>query len=104
MNIHRSIPWLSACVLVLTFATAVQARERQYWRYHGGHFENTSGNRWEERAGDATYHFTEIERTEKYVELFDKSRDEYVRLYDDRQEDRKGADRHFHELRKGEWR
>src|ERR1700689_4387950 len=103
MNVQRSITGLLACVLVLSFATVAQARERNYWRYHEGHFENTSGNQWEEHMEDKTFHFTEVDRTEKFVELYDKSRNITVRLYDDRQEDRSGIGQ-FHELRKGEWR
>jgi len=99
---NRSIGWASACVLTLVFAAPALAAERNYWRYHGGHFENTTGNRWEERAEDKTFHFVEVDRTERFVQLFDKDRDVTVRLYSDRQEDRTGNGQ-FHELRKGGW-
>src|ERR1700733_12745263 len=101
MSIRRSIAWSSVCVVILAFAASAQAQERNYWRYRGGHFENTSGNRWEERTEDKTFHFTEIDRTEKYVELLDNNRKLIVRLYDDRQEDKPETGGHFAKIHDG---
>jgi hypothetical protein len=43
------------------------ARERTYWRWDGGHFENTRGNTWVEKAGDVTVKWTEARRTDDFV-------------------------------------
>jgi hypothetical protein len=83
MTVNRSLASLLACVLVLVFAATAYAKERNYWHHKEGHFENTKENRWEEKSPTGTYHFVEKERTEKYVELHDKSRDCTVRLFDD---------------------
>jgi hypothetical protein len=103
MNAQRSIRLAVAVVMALAFASAAQAAERDYWRHKKGHFENTSGNKWEERApDDNTYHFVEKERTREYVELHDKSRECWVRLYDDRCEV-KFNDGAFEKLYDGKW-
>jgi hypothetical protein len=84
MTVHRSIVSLFACFLVLAFAAPSQAAERNYWHHKTGHFENTKENKWEEKAPDGnTYHFYEKDRNEKFVELHDKGRDCYVRLFND---------------------
>lgn len=70
-----------AVVLALSLASPAWAGDREYWRHSRGHFENTRGNQWEEKSPDATFRFTERDRTEQYVELYDPSRDCTVRLY-----------------------
>ena len=54
---------------------ATAREERNYWRHSKGHFENTKGNRWEEKIADATNYFVETDRTDHYVELYNKSTD-----------------------------
>jgi hypothetical protein len=76
---------LLALALALAWALPVLAQEaRTYWRHSTGHFENTSGNRWIEKHNKDTYTFTETERTPRYVQLFDRSRDCTVRLLENR--------------------
>jgi hypothetical protein len=87
MTVCRSLSLAAASLLVLACALPAPAADRSYWRQESGHFENTDRNRWVERAPDgATYHFVEVERRQRYVELYDRSRDCTVRLFDDRYE------------------
>jgi hypothetical protein len=61
---------------------------RQVWTYGvdgGGRFEHMRGDRWvqvRDVSGPPLY-YRETNRTSDYVELYDQSRDLYVRLYDD---------------------
>jgi hypothetical protein len=104
MNAGRTIRIAIALFVAFTFATAASAAERNYWHHKNGHFENTEKNHWEEKApDDNTYHFTEKERTQHYVELHDKSRDCWVRLYNDRCEVKFGEG-NFEKFYDGEWR
>ena len=87
MTVQRSIALAAACLLVLVSALPSPAAERAYWRQENGHFENTDRNHWVEKAPNgATYHFVEVVRREWYVELYDRSRDCTVRLFDNRYE------------------
>jgi hypothetical protein len=55
------------------------------FKYSGGVFVNASGNRWvEKRDRGVDSQFTELERTDHYVELYDRDRKMKVRLYADR--------------------
>ena len=83
MNERHSV-WLAPACLLVVCVASVHAEERNYWRHSHGHFANTKGNRWEEKKDDDTYHFVETDRTDHYVELYDKSRDCTVRLFSDR--------------------
>jgi hypothetical protein len=90
-------------IVALLWATPASAADRNYWRHSKGHFENTEGNKWVEKAEkDATHNYVEKERTEKYVELYDKSRDAWVRLFDDRCMYRFG-DKKWERLCDGSW-
>jgi len=90
-------------LFALLFVSPLRAEKREYWRHSKGHFENTKGNKWIEKASDGmTYRFIEQTRKEKYVELFDKSRDCYVRLYADHCEVKSG-DGDFVKLFDGKW-
>lgn len=51
-----------------------------------------AGNWQEARSDGVTYEFTEVSRTDDHVELFDQSRQLYVRLYDDRMEWRRSGE------------
>jgi type III secretory pathway component EscR len=102
MTVHRSLVSLLAFLLVLVFAAPSFAAERNYWRHSKGHFENTKENKWEEKSASGTQHFVEKDRTEKYVELFDKSRDCTVRLFDDHCTVR-FKDGEFTKLYEGKW-
>jgi hypothetical protein len=102
MTVNRSVVSLLACLLVLAIAAPVHAGERNYWRHKEGHFENTMENKWEEKSPSGTHHFVERDRTEKYVELHDRSRDCTVRLFDDHCTV-KFKDEPFRKLYDGHW-
>jgi hypothetical protein len=82
MKIRHSVLALLACVLTLAVVSTAMAQERNYWRHSRGHFENTTGNKWTEKIDKEVYHFVETERTAKRVEIYDKSRDVTVHLYE----------------------
>jgi hypothetical protein len=87
MTVQRTLALAAACLLVLVFALPSHAAGRDYWRQQNGHFENTDRNHWVEKAPNgATYHFVEVDRRQRYVELYDASRDCTVRLFDNRYE------------------
>src|SRR5690242_10111197 len=84
MSERRSIGLVVACLLLLVCVAPARAKERSYWRHSKGHFENTKGNTWVEKCPEGTFRFVETKRTEKYVELYDKSQKCTVRLYNNR--------------------
>jgi hypothetical protein len=84
MMTRKVLPTLVICFVAMAWALPASAAERQYWRHGEGHFENTRGNHWTERHSGDIYRFVEMDRTPKYVELYDKSRDCTVRLFDGR--------------------
>jgi Mg-chelatase subunit ChlD len=79
--------------------------ERMTWRFENGHFENTSGNTWTEKRGDATTTWTEVRRTEDFVELTreDKGKERSVRLYDDHATHKAGKAGSWEKLLTGKW-
>jgi hypothetical protein len=81
MTVPRSLASLIAALLVFALAGSGWAAERSYWRHKKGHFENIRGNRWVEKTPDATYRFVETKRTDRVVELYDRSRECTVRLF-----------------------
>jgi hypothetical protein len=81
---RRGMLALLAGALALVFCSSVTAAERRYWRHSTGHFENTTGNEWVEKINEKTWHFKEVKRTDAYVELYDKTRDLYVRLHNNK--------------------
>jgi hypothetical protein len=98
----RNLTTASALVLLLICASAVEAAERNYWRHSRGHFTNTSGNKWEEKIDDATFHFEEKDRTDAFVLLFDRSRNCHIRLYNDHC-DVKFGDGEYKKFYDGRW-
>jgi len=54
--------------------------DRLVWRHPAGHFENTEGNRWVELSLDGRFVFQERFRGPSFIELYDGSRDCWVRL------------------------
>src|ERR1700722_2773397 len=82
MTIHRSRVLLIAFFFALTFTSTSNAAERRFWSHDGGHFENINGGQWQEKTPDGPCHFVEKERTEKFIELYDKSRECSVRLFE----------------------
>jgi hypothetical protein len=71
--------------LVLVLASPAWAKERTTWRFDKGFFENTSGNTWTERIGEETRHWTEVRRTDDFIELTreEKGKEHFMRLFDD---------------------
>jgi hypothetical protein len=102
MIIHRPVISLLACFLVLAFTAPVFAGERTYWQHKTGHFERTNEKRWDEHSPKGIFHFVEKEHTDKYVVLFDKSRDVTVRLYDHHC-DVKNKTEPFKKIYEGHW-
>jgi hypothetical protein len=91
----------AVCVLLLG-SGAAHAADREYWKHDKGHFENTVGNKWVEKSETHTYNFVEKERTEKFVEIYDKERDVTVHLHDDRAAYKKGNGK-WETLYTGKW-
>ena len=58
-------------------------KERYFWRSSKGTFDNADGENWIETYEGTEFHYVERERTEKFIELFDASRNYYVRLHAD---------------------
>jgi hypothetical protein len=65
-----------------TQAAAGQAPNRIRWEYDGGFVKQS--RLWAEKAENVTYHFIETARNSVYVELFDPTRQYFVRLYPDK--------------------
>jgi len=93
---------LLACLIGLAWVGTTVAAEREYWRHSNGHFENTEGNKWREKSPGGTFNFVEQQRTLKFVQLYDRSRDVTIRLFDDRCMIRKG-DNPFELKYEGKW-
>jgi hypothetical protein len=73
---------------------------REAWKYQNGAFTHTKGKLWEENNGNI-FHFMEVERTDKMIVLYDKSRDISVQLYDDRSDIKWKDKKEFEPLYKG---
>ncbi len=58
-------------------------KSRTLWRSSRGYFENTGGDKWVEKNDDGVFNYVERERTAKFIELFDFSRNITVRLHPD---------------------
>src|SRR5262249_6379635 len=68
--------------------------------------EHHAGKKWVEtihQPKKVTYEFVETARTADSVELYDKSRDQYIRLHADRYEGKKGANGRFEKINDGKW-
>jgi hypothetical protein len=82
------------------------AKERTYRVWEGRHFENTRGNTWVEKAGDAKVKWTEIRRTDNFVELTQDGADgkeHFMRLFDDRAEEKTGRSDEWASVYTGGW-
>jgi WD40 repeat protein len=72
---------LSVGFLVCTVAACGAADERTVWKYDKGSFEKTGDGKWVEKAADGTHHkLEEKDSTDKYIELYDKTRKLTFRL------------------------
>jgi hypothetical protein len=79
-----AVPVLAVVVLVIVSASAQAQVQRLTWGHSGGYFVDQGGGTWIEknRLGVPSYRFSEVERNDDYVELYDSSRGYTVRLYD----------------------
>ena len=85
-KIHRPGLAAAAFLTILALAAPARAEDRTVWvllKQPEHTFRNTEGNRWTETFNDGkTVNFTEKERNEKYIEMWDKA-GTGVRLYGD---------------------
>ena len=103
MTGFRSVRFLIGLMLVLAFTSPTYAAERKFWRHSDGHFENIKDGQWEEKSPNGNHHFVEKERTEAFIELFDKTRACFVRLYENHC-DVKFQNGNYQKLYDGTWR
>jgi hypothetical protein len=103
---------LLAVLLLLGCLTSAngadRAEDRNAWLYkdsgRDGWFKKEAGKRWLETTADGGQHeFDEVARTAKYVELFDRSRTMWVRLFADHFEWRQGKKPDWYRLHDGRW-
>src|SRR5437764_1467194 len=103
MKTRQSILAVLACLLTLAWVSTAAAAERNYWKHSKGHFENTSGNNWVEKIGGMTKRLVEVERTEKYIELYNTAEDATIRLFNDRCMVKLSDKKRFEEYYQGRW-
>ena len=61
----------------------IDRSDRAKWVHGAGYFELVAPMQWKEvRPDGSTAEFTEVDRTTEYVELYDRSRDVGIRLYE----------------------
>jgi hypothetical protein len=93
--------------LVAASASAAPFKGSRYdWFYDGGYFHKmiNSDRGWTEmQDGHTAFNFEESARNDYYVELYDASRQAYVRLYDDHFEFKGPNDSGFFNFRGGHW-
>jgi hypothetical protein len=86
-----------------SWVNVAAGKERNYWKHGRGHFENTTGNTWTEKLDEKTKRWVEVERTDKYIELYNKVEDSTVRLYIDRCTVKLSGKEQFREVWQGRW-
>jgi hypothetical protein len=84
------------------------AKARNAWLYTAsgkdGSFRKETAKRWLETTPEGgEIAFEEVERTDKYVELFDRGRAMWLRLYSDHAEWRQGENPRWNRLYAGRW-
>jgi hypothetical protein len=94
----------SVAVLLLLCPSQSHAGDRIVWEYEGGYIENTQGQTWIERSPNANFAFRETDRNNDFVELFDNSRNLFVRLYNDKLFFRRATDPDWSFNKPGRWR
>jgi uncharacterized protein (TIGR03066 family) len=77
---------------------------REVWIYDKGVFRHTKGKLWEEKSGDDTHHFMEVERTNDFIQLYNQSRDITIQLRADRSDVKWKDAKDFELLYKGEFK
>jgi WD40 repeat protein len=93
--------FVSFTLIVVSSATADD--ERTVWKYDKGVFEKTGEGKWIEKAPDGTHKLEEKERTDKYIELVDKTRKLTIRLTDTTVLVKNGDKGQFKVTHKGGW-
>jgi hypothetical protein len=83
--------------------TPAAGDNRKKWAYEAGVFEHVGGTSWLEKdnAGNITFRFEEKGRTSEFVELYDASRNGFVRLLSTKAMWQRGPDRF--DLYPGSW-
>jgi len=81
-----SLRILVCLLLALTLLSPEANAEENKWVHTRGSFERSGDANWVERArtsgDDVEYHFIETLRQDGFTEMYDESRDVYVRIYD----------------------
>ena len=103
MRSTRTVLSLAVFHLILMGAPTF-AGDRITWEYQGGYIENVQGHVWVERAVWGTCSFVETYRNSDFVEMYDQSRDLYVRLYNDALFFRKSNNPNWSYNKPGRWR
>jgi len=105
------VAWVLLCTITepfaeLTGSERTEARNAWVYRASGreGRFVKDNGNQWIETTADGDdLVFVEEGRTEAYVELFDRSRAMWLRLYEEHAEWRQGDREEWSKLYLGHW-
>jgi hypothetical protein len=102
MKTQQSFLVALAWLLSLAWVGTAAAEERNFWRYGRGYVENTDGKEWVQKHDNKTFRYVEVQRNGKFVELYDKSRDHTMHLYEDCAW-HKGADKVWKKGSDGGW-
>lgn len=82
----KSREWLVLFIQLFTLILVAPAQAGSKWVHTRGSFESLGGSQWVERArtsgDDVEFHFEETRRQDGFIEMYDASRDCYVRIYD----------------------
>lgn len=92
---------LTTASRVLTAAEYVAGRTA--WLSPHSYFEETDPKVWFERQNTSQRQLRENARTRTYVELYDRARDRYVRLYNMKVFERLGSEQQWRVLWRGNW-
>lgn len=108
MKRYAIFPALLLAALASAVGTTGGESAREAWRYQAGGqdgwFRKEAGKQWVEAATDGgRYDFEELARTPQYVELFDRGRTIWLRLYADHVDFRQGQKAAWGRLYDGRW-
>jgi hypothetical protein len=106
-----AMAWVLLCTItepVAALGGSERTEARNAWVYNAsgreGRFVNENGTQWIETTADGDeLVFVEEARTKAYVELFDRSRTMWLRLYDEHAEWRQGDHKEWSTLYRGHW-
>lgn len=80
------------------------ADTRHTWTYAGGSFTDQGNGQWVEQNQSVTVTFSEVRRTPEFVEVYDASRDLYVRFFANAYYQRVGISGQWQVVTQGGWR